>query len=236
MKLVSCVLVSAISLTSSSGSVDGKKLGRVTLLVPTSPTPKSSTFVVDALIISVFIVDSSTASASDSVIIVGLVSDGEVGVIEDVGLGVVVEAKVNRFGRKTPAKPVEIVRPVVNCELVGNVIVFVVCVGGAVVGANVKKFGRNIPEKPVDMVLPVVMSVASLPSVLVVVVLVVIRAAAAVVVVEVVEVKVVLVVVDSRLIPKSSSKSVPDTKTFSVVVPELSKANPNSSSSITELF
>ena len=232
------MLVSAISLTSSSGSVDGKKLGRVTLLVPTSPTPKSSTFVVDALIISVFIVDSSTASASDSVIIVaiGLVSDGEVGVIEDVGLGVVVEAKVNRFGRKTPAKPVEIVRPVVNCELVGNVIVFVVCVGGAVVGANVKKFGRNIPEKPVDMVLPVVMSVASLPSVFVVVVLVVIRAAAAVVVVEVVEVKVVLVVVDSRLIPKSSSKSVPDTKTFSVVVPELSKANPNSSSSITELL
>ena len=236
------MLVSAISLTSSSASVDGKKLGRVTLLVPTSPTPKSSTFVVDALIISIFIVDSSTASASDpdpdSVIIVaiGLVSDGEVGVIEDVGLGVEVEAKVNRFGRKTPAKPVEIVRPVVNCELVGNVIVFVVCVGGAVVGANVKKFGRNIPEKPVDMVLPVVMSVASLPSVFVVVVLVVIRAAAAVVVVEVVEVKVVLVVVDSRLIPKSSSKSVPDTKTFSVVVPELSKANPNSSSSITELF
>ena len=232
------MLVSSISLTSSSGSVDGKKLGRVTLLVPTSPTPKSSIFVVDALIISVFIVDSSTASASDSVIIVaiGLVSDGEVGVIKDVGLGVVVEAKVNRFGRKTPAKPVEIVRPVVNCELVGNVIVFVVCVGGTVVGANVKKFGRNIPEKPVDMVLPVVMSVASLPSVFVVVVLVVIRAAAAVVVVEVVEVKVVPVVVDSRLIPKSSSKSVPDTKTFSVVVPELSKANPNSSSSITELF
>ena len=232
------MLVSSISLTSSSASVDGKKLGRVTLLVPTSPTPKSSIFVVDALIISVFIVDSSTASASDSVIIVaiGLVSDSEVGVIEDVGLGVVVEAKVNRFGRKTPAKPVEIVRPVVNCELVGNVIVFVVCVGGAVVGAKVKKFGRNIPEKPVDMVLPVVMSVASLPSVFVVVVLVVIRAAAAVVVVEVVEVKVVLVVVDSRLIPKSSSKSVPDMKTFSVVVPELSKANPNSSSSITELF
>ena len=232
------MLVSAISLTSSSGSVDGKKLGRVTLLVPTSPTPKSSIFVVDALIISVFIVDSSTVSASDSVIIVaiGLVSDGEVGVIEDIGLGVVVEAKVNRFGRKTPAKPVEIVRPVVNCELVGNVIVFVVCVGGSVVGANVKKFGRNIPEKPVDMVLPVVMSVASLPSVFVVVVLVVIRAAAAVVVVEVVEVKVVPVVVDSRLIPKSSSKSVPDTKTFSVVVPELSKANPNSSSSITELL
>ena len=187
----SWVLVSTMRPNSSSGSVEGKKLGRVTLLVSCSPTPKSSTFVVNALIISVFMVDSSTASdpVSDLVIVV------------------------------------------VNCEFSGNVVVIVVCAGGAVVvaGAKLNKFGRNIPENPVDIVLPVVMSVASFVVVVVVVV------------VEVVEVKVVvvvdvLVVVDSRLIPKFSSKSVSDTMTISVVVPELSEENPNSSSSITESF
>ena len=190
----SWVLVSTMRPNSSSASVEGKKLGRVTLLVPWSPTPKSSTFVVNALIISVFMVDSSTASdpVPDLVIVV-----------------------------------------VVNCTFSGNVVVIVVCAGGAVVvGAKLNKFGRNIPENPVDIVLPVVMSVARLPSAFVVFV---------VVVVEVVEVKVVvvvdvLVVVDSRLIPKFSSKSVSDTMTISVVVPELSEENPNSSSSITESF
>ena len=124
-----------------------------------------------------------------------------------------------------------------NCELSGNVIVVVVCAGGAVVvvGANVKKFGSNIPENPVDIVL--VLSVASLPSVLVVIGFAIV----VVVVVEVVEVKVVvvvdvLVVVDCRLIPKFSSKSASDTITVSVVVPELSEDNPNSSSSIAELL
>ena len=194
------------------------------------------------MIISVFIVDSWTASDSIPdfvivVVVVVVVLDGDDEVLNPkivgLGLGVVVEAKVNRLGRKTPAKPVEIVRPVVNCELSGNVIVVVVCAGGAVVvGAKLNKFGRNIPENPVDIVLPVVMSVARLPSAFVVFV---------VVVVEVVEVKVVvvvdvLVVVDSRLIPKFSSKSVSDTMTISVVVPELSEENPNSSSSITESF
>ena len=189
----SWVLVSTMRPNSSSESVEGKKLGRVTLLVSWSPTPKSSTFVVNALIISVFMVDSSTAS--------------------------------------DPVPDLVIV--VVNCEFSGNVVVIVVCAGGAVVvGAKLNKFGRNIPENPVDIVLPVVMSVARLPSAFVVFV---------VVVVEVVEVKVVvvvdvLVVVDSRLIPKFSSKSVSDTMTISVVVPELSEENPNSSSSITESF
>ena len=250
MTLANSVLVSTIRPTSSSGRVDGKKLGRVTLLVvPRLPTSKSSILVVDALAISVkaFMVDSSAASSPDSV---ELESDGEVLNPKIVGLGlavvvvVVIGAKVNRFGRKTPANPVEIVRPVVNCEVSGNVTVFVVCVGGAVVGANVKKFGRNIPENPVDMVLPVVMSVASLPSVVVLVVVKVVVVVVSVVVVVVVEVVVVgvvdvvdiLVVVDSRLIPKLSSESVSDTKKFSVVVSELSEDNPNSSSSVKELF
>ena len=191
----SWVLVSTMRPNSSSASVEGKKLGRVTLLVSWSPTPKSSTFVVNALVISVFMVDSSTASdpVPDLVIVV-------------------------------------VVVVVVNCTFSGNVVVIVVCAGGAVVvGAKLNKFGRNIPENPVDIVLPVVMSVASFVVVVVVVV------------VEVVEVKVVvvvdvLVVVDSRLIPKFSSKSVSDTMTISVVVPELSEENPNSSSSITESF
>ena len=249
MTLSNSVLVSTIRPTSSSGRVDGKKLGRVTLLVvPRLPTSKSSILVVDALPISVkaFMVDSSAASSPDSV---ELESDGEVLNPKIVGLGlavvvVVIGAKVNRFGRKTPANPVEIVRPVVNCEVSGNVTVFVVCVGGAVVGANVKKFGRNIPENPVDMVLPVVMSVASLPSVVVLVVVRVVVVVVSVVVVVVVEVVVVgvvdvvdiLVVVDSRLIPKLSSESVSDTNKFLVVVSELSEDNPNSSSSVKELF
>ena len=192
----SWVLVSTMRPNSSSASVEGKKLGRVTMLVSWSPTPKSSTFVVNALIISVFMVDSSTASDP----------------VPDLVIVVVV------------------VVVVVNCTFSGNVVVIVVCAGGAVVvGAKLNKFGRNIPENPVDIVLPVVMSVASFVVVVVVVV------------VEVVEVKVVvvvdvLVVVDSRLIPKFSSKSVSDTMTISVVVPELSEENPNSSSSITESF
>ena len=106
-----------------------------------------------------------------------------------------------------------------------------------------KKFGRNIPENPVDMVLPVVMSVASLPSVVVLVVVRVVVVVVSVFVVVVVEVLVgivdvvdILVVVDSRLIPKFSSKSVSDTKIFSVVVSELSEDNPNSSPSVKELF
>ena len=248
MTLANSVLVSTIRATSSSGSVDGKKLGRVTLLlVPRSPTSKSSILVVDALTISVktFVVDSPAASGPDSV---ELESDGEVLNPKIVGLGlavvaVVIGANVNRFGRKTPANPVEIVRPVVNCEVSGNVTVFVVCLGGAVVGENVKKFGRNIPENPVDMVLPVVMSVASLPSVVVLVVVRVVVVVVSVFVVVVVEVLVgivdvvdILVVVDSRLIPKFSSKSVSDTKIFSVVVSELSEDNPNSSPSVKELF
>ena len=97
---------------------------------------------------------------------------------------------MNKFGRKTPTNPVEIVRLVVNCELS-------VCVGdNVVVGANVKRLGRNIPENPVDIVLPVVMSVgrmSSLPDVVPVVIWAVVSVVVVVVVVD--EVMVVVVVV-----------------------------------------
>ena len=154
--------------------------------------------------------------------VVGLVvDDGEVLNPKIVGLGLGVVVVVEG-----------IVRLVVNCEFV-----IVVCAGGAVVvviGANVKRFGRNIPENPVDMVLPVVMSMASLPSVVVLLVVVDV-VVVVVVVVEAVEVKVV-VVVGCRLIPKFSSKSVPGTITTSVVLTKLSVEIPNSSSSVSELL
>ena len=98
---------------------------------------------------------------------------------------------MNKFGRKTPTNPVEIVRPVVNCELS-------VCVGdNVVVGANVKRLGRNIPENPVDIVLPVVMSVgrmSSLPDVVLVVIWAVVSVVVVVVVVD--EVMVVLLILE----------------------------------------
>ena len=130
---------------SSSGIVDGKKLGRVTLLVP--KLPGSSFVVLDMLTISdeAFMVDSSTSS---DFVVVGLVDDGEVLKPKMVGLGLaVVVTKMNKFGRNIPENPVDMVRPVVMSVggLPSVLVVDMILVVAVDLVANVVAIGSSIP-------------------------------------------------------------------------------------------